>query len=88
MDDASIAEDLEVVDFDRGLTKQQQELIIPVDAVPSELIGTARDKFMNHWPSYSSAPRDSTPKSCTVYEHKDFPGMWLQEANDHVTGTY
>ncbi|KAE8454598.1 hypothetical protein EG329_000221 [Mollisiaceae sp. DMI_Dod_QoI] len=77
MDDASITKDLEVVDFGRGLTKQQQELIIPVDTVSSELIGAARDKFMNHWPSYSSAPRDSTPKSCTVYEHKDFPGLRL-----------
>lgn len=74
MDDASIADDFQVVDFSRGLTKQQEESIIPIDIVSSELITEARDKFMSHWPSYKSVPRDSTPKACTIYEHKDFPG--------------
>lgn len=77
IDDASIANDLQVVDFSRGLTKQQEESIIPVDTVSSELIAAARDKLMSHWPSYDSVPRDSTPKACTIYEHKYFPGLRL-----------
>jgi hypothetical protein len=64
------------VDFNRGLTSLQQESIVPVDSISSELIAEARDKFVGHWPSYRSpTPRDPEPKACTVYEHKDFPGM-------------
>ncbi|KUJ09398.1 uncharacterized protein LY89DRAFT_741111 [Mollisia scopiformis] len=75
MDDVDIDSDLEVVDFGRGLTKQQDKSIVPVDTISSELVATARDKFMSYWPSFDSVPRDSTPKACTIYEHKDFAGL-------------
>lgn len=74
MDDLSIDKDLSIVDFNRGLTSLQQETIVPVDTISSELIAEARDKFMGHWPSSNATSRDAEPKACTVYEHKDFPG--------------
>lgn len=76
LDDASVDGDLEVVDFRRGLTSEQKERITPVGSVSSEVIGKAQKGFKaSHQaiPVTSQEP-DSTPESCTIYEHKDFDG--------------
>lgn len=76
MDDASVDNDLEIVDFRRGLTPTQKERIVPVDTVSSELIDAARKTFR-----CSAQETDGTiealqamPDACTVYEYKDFDG--------------
>jgi len=78
MSDAAVDEDLDVVDFSRGLTAAQTEKIFPVDTVPSELIKDAWDTFKRseqHTHEEATDPLDM-PTPCTIYEHKDFPG-WL-----------
>jgi hypothetical protein len=77
MDDASVDGDMDVVDFRRGLTAEQQERIVPVDKVSSETIAAARKAFMetSSCRELGKFPEiDKLPPSCTVYEHKDFDG--------------
>ncbi|KAF4629995.1 hypothetical protein G7Y89_g8145 [Cudoniella acicularis] len=78
MSDAAVDEDLEVVDFKRGLTDTQKERIIPVDAVSSDLIAVAQSAFRNCDGGYVNGPeKDIKPNPCTVYEHQAFPGLRL-----------
>lgn len=75
MSDAAVDQDLEVVDFRRGLSDVQKEIIVPADTVPAELIEEARKVFKS---GQSGAEHESEdvqlPEACTIYEHKDFPG--------------
>lgn len=70
-------QDLEVLDFDRGLTDSQKETLVAVDTVPSELIDSAWKLFIAHGTDGGSDDKCSSnlPELCTIYEHKDFPGM-------------
>lgn len=75
MSDASVDQDLEVVDFRRGLTAAQKERIIPADTVPSELIEEARVAFKYFGQDNEEGTKvGGLPEACTIYEHKDFPG--------------
>ncbi|KAK6611837.1 alkylated DNA repair protein AlkB [Botrytis cinerea] len=73
MSDAAVTDDLEIVDFTRGLTPEQQEKLTPVGIVPSELIAKAQKDFMNTGAEYNSGH----PAACTIYEHSGFPGLRL-----------
>ncbi|KAJ5035128.1 uncharacterized protein L3040_008388 [Drepanopeziza brunnea f. sp. 'multigermtubi'] len=80
MDDAAVDGDLDVVDFQRGLTEAQREKLVPVDTVPSELIAAARKAFRGACREENAGPvademADADPAPCTIYEHKDFPGL-------------
>jgi hypothetical protein len=74
MDDAAVDEDLEIVDFSRGLTEAQKDRIVPVDTVPSELINSARKAFNGPTTNGEALASETIPDPCTVYEHKDFDG--------------
>jgi alkylated DNA repair protein alkB family protein 1 len=76
MSDASVDQDLDVVDFRRGLTDAQRERIVPADVVPSELIEEARVAFKlsGYDPAEGGDDAGALPEACTIYEHKDFPG--------------
>lgn len=68
MSDAAVSDDLEIVDFSRGLTPEQKEKMSPVGTVPSELIAKAQKDF-------AGAEYDpGHPEACTIYEHSGFPG--------------
>lgn len=72
MSDAAVNDDLEIVDFNRGLTPEQQEKMSPVGIVPSELIAKAQKDFVNAGVEYDPG----YPEACTIYEHSGFPGMF------------
>lgn len=71
MSDAAVHDDLEIVDFTRGLTPEQQEKLSPVGIVPSELIAKAQKEFMNT----EAEDEPGFPAACTIYEHSGFPGI-------------
>jgi hypothetical protein len=82
MDDAAIDNDLRVVDFTRGLSGSQKERIVPVEEISSELVVEAARAFKaqnvvegEEGVEGKGEDDDHAPSPCTVYEHKDFPGM-------------
>ena len=77
MEDAAVDADLEVLDFARDLTDEQKERLVAVDMVSSELIDSAWNAFKSEKKQDVIEYGDShkLPESCTIYEHKDFPGM-------------
>ena len=77
MDDASVDNDFDVVDFKRGLTPLQKESIVPVDRVSPELMVTARNAFQHSSQDADGETKISgaMPEACTVYEHKNFDGL-------------
>ncbi|RAL64918.1 hypothetical protein DID88_001510 [Monilinia fructigena] len=79
MSDAAVNDDLEIVDFNRGLTPEQQKKMSPVGIVPSELIAKAQKDFMNPGVEYDPV----FPEACTIYEHSGFPGLRLFPALLH-----
>ena len=76
LDDLAVDEDLQVLDFRRGLTSAQKEKLVAVGTIPSESIESARKAFnYDHKGDLSErADTEPSPAPCTVYEHKDFPG--------------
>ena len=78
LDDAAVDGDLEVVDFRRGLTPDQKKRIVEVGTVSSEVISTAQSSFRARSQEYGGDTSDSAsiPKPCTIYEHKDFDGLF------------
>ncbi|RDL41671.1 Clavaminate synthase-like protein [Venustampulla echinocandica] len=79
MTDAAVDEDLEIVDFHRGLTSVQMEKLVQVDTIPSELIAKAQKNFQTCEGEISDngLVTEHKPETCTVYEHRDFPGLRL-----------
>ena len=77
MDDASVENDADIVDFRRGLTPVQKEKIVLVDSVSSELIDSARLAFVHSGEDLNREINVSErkPDPCSVYEHKDFDGQ-------------
>jgi alkylated DNA repair protein alkB family protein 1 len=73
-DNISIDTDLNIVDFRRGLTPAQERSIVPVDTVSSEIIAEAEKAFKST-NGEELGDIKASPPSCTIYEHKDFPGM-------------
>ena len=84
MDDSAVDDNLEVVDFRRGLTGAQKEKIVTVGTVPSQLIGSAQKAFKGDGQDDHGNARasDFVPEPCTIYEHKDFDGKFLEKASD------
>lgn len=82
MSDAAVDQDLDVVDFRRGLTDVQKQRIVPVDAVKSDLIASAQKAFRTAGGKRAEdgVEVEIEPEACTIYEHQDFPG-WLNIRN-------
>ena len=78
MSDAAVDEDLEVVDFKRGLTDVQKERIVPVDIVKSDMIVSAQKAFRasSGKGEEDDVALETEPEPCTIYEHQDFPGQF------------
>jgi len=74
VEDSALDQDIDVVDFRRGLTEAQKEKIVPVASVPSELINVAQKVFIAEHQGREPKARN-VPEACTVYEHKDFTGQ-------------
>lgn len=76
MDDAAVDADLDIVDFNRGLTDAQREKLVSVGTVEAELIARAQKAYKFYGEDSMEEASDSgpLPTPCTVYEHKDFPG--------------
>jgi len=72
--DAGVDDDLEVVDFKRGLTEVQKDRIIPVGTVNSDLIVSAQKEFRISGGLGETSLVETEPEECTIYEHQDFPG--------------
>ncbi|KAN0089145.1 hypothetical protein V8E51_019405 [Hyaloscypha variabilis] len=79
MEDKAVNNDLDVLDFNRGLTPAQKEKLVAVDTVPSELIDSACKAFKGDATDEAAHDEDSSssPEPCIIYEHKDFPGLKL-----------
>jgi len=79
MDDAAVDADLDIVDFNRGLTDAQREKLVSVGTVEAELIARAQKAYKFYGEDSMEEASDSgpLPTPCTVYEHKDFPGLRL-----------
>ncbi|TVY41169.1 Alpha-ketoglutarate-dependent dioxygenase [Lachnellula occidentalis] len=79
MSDADVDQDLEVVDFRRGLTDVQKQRIVPVDDVKSDLIASAQKGFStsSEKGAEDGVEVENEPEACTIYEHQDFPGLRL-----------
>lgn len=83
IDGSAIDNDLEVVDFTRGLSDTQKAKITPVGTVSSETI-TAATMAFRRCGQVVEGESDGVvdaPKSCTIYEHKEFNGRCIP----HVT---
>jgi alkylated DNA repair protein alkB family protein 1 len=76
MSDAAVDDDVQVVDFKRGLTDAQKERIILIDTLPSDVIAKAQKAFggMGEKDLFRDGETFESPAPCTVYEHQDFPG--------------
>lgn len=76
MEDEAIDADMEVLDFARDLTDVQKERLVAVDTVSSELIYSAWRAFKSEEKQdvFDAVNSQKLPQSCTIYEHKDFPG--------------
>ncbi|KAG9231352.1 hypothetical protein BJ875DRAFT_122793 [Amylocarpus encephaloides] len=79
MTDDAVDEDLDIVDFRRGLTDEQKERIVPVAMIPCELIQEAQEAFkeMTETGPVIDDASGQKPEACTVYEHQGFPGLRL-----------
>lgn len=78
MEDVELDQDLEIVDFRRGLTDDQKEKLVPVGVVSSSNIAAAQQVFMESDLDGQGAKGmpASMPEACTVYEHKEFDGSY------------
>jgi alkylated DNA repair protein alkB family protein 1 len=76
MNDSDIDNDVDIVDFKRGLSDVQKAKIVPVATVPSETIAAAGMTFKYSGQKVDSDPEEllDAPNPCTVYEHKEFNG--------------
>ena len=74
MEEEALLSDLEIVDFQRGLSNTQKKSIKPVAVVSSEMIEAAQDAFKAEWTQDCSETAITPPDLCTIYEHVDFPG--------------
>lgn len=77
MNSSDIDNDLDIVDFERGLSVIQEAKIVPVATVLSETIMSACVAFQCHDQNADVEPRGlpNLPNPCTVYEHKEFNGQ-------------
>lgn len=77
MSDAEVTTDLAVVDFKRGLTEAQKEVIVPVDTISAEIITEAQRVFRESGENLCiSFDTGVEVEACTVYEHTSFPGTY------------
>ncbi|RQM07467.1 hypothetical protein DH86_00002888, partial [Scytalidium sp. 3C] len=74
MSDAEVDADLEIIDFQRGLSPAQKEKVRPVRTVSKEVISAAQRAFKFHGREDTGTREDefSQIQDCTVYEHVDF----------------
>jgi len=74
MDEAALLADLEIVDFQRGLSSIQQERVVPVAVVSSQMIEAAQKAFAAQITNLCAEKPIIPPDACTIYEHVEFPG--------------
>jgi alkylated DNA repair protein alkB family protein 1 len=83
-ENASIDADNDIVDFRRGLTSEQQKSIVPVDTISSQVIVEA-EKAFRRTNGLNEVVGDATiPNSCTIYEHKEFPGTYTLSVQHRI----
>lgn len=76
MEDKDVDSDPEVLDFRRGLSDAQKEKLVEVGRVQPELIAEAQSRFKASGKKENQQVEEvQLPETCTVYEHKDFPGV-------------
>jgi alkylated DNA repair protein alkB homolog 1 len=83
MEDEAVDQDLDVLDFARGLAEAQTKKLVAIDTVSSELIDSARKAFKSDGERIVVADEEesaSLPEHRTIYEHKDFPGTTLHRS--------
>jgi alkylated DNA repair protein alkB family protein 1 len=71
-----LANDLEVVDFGRGLSEEQKKVLLPVGKISAEAIGKACTAFRDFGKdAVSSEDKPAVVATeAIVYEHQEFPG--------------
>ena len=74
MDEETLLSDLDIVDFQRGLSSVQKKSVVPVAAVSSEMIAAAQEAFEVKSTDAPSVAPTTVPDACTIYEHVEFPG--------------
>jgi hypothetical protein len=80
MKPSDVDSNLQVIDFDRGLSEDQLQKLHAVATIPASTINDACAAFDDDAIPASARKEvnrtdDSLPVSiCTVYEHADFPG--------------
>lgn len=79
MNDADVDNDVDIVDFKRGLSDVQKAKLVPVATVPSETIAAAGMAFKRSGQMENSDSKGllDVPNPCTVYEHKEFNGQYI-----------
>lgn len=85
MSDAEVDADLEIIDFQRGLSPAQKEKVRPVRTVSKEVISAAQRAFKFHGREDTGTREDefSQIQDCTVYEHVDFDGENTLQKYEH-----
>lgn len=82
MEDSAIENDPAILDFNRGLSEEQKENLLVVGSVASEVIVEAQKTFrVSERGAEPEEEEANVPDACTVYEHKDFPGTFM---DNHV----
>jgi alkylated DNA repair protein alkB family protein 1 len=78
MNGSQVDEDLEIVDFRRGLSETQRAEIVPVATIPSRSIATATMAFKSYPQNLDEEPGEllNVPNPCTVYKHRKFNGKF------------
>ncbi|CAG8957694.1 hypothetical protein HYFRA_00000029 [Hymenoscyphus fraxineus] len=78
MSDSDVSNDVSIVDFKRGLTDTQKEVIVPVNTISAEVIGEAQRVFRESGKDLCvSGDMGVEVEACTIYEHTSFPGLKL-----------
>ncbi|KAF2434561.1 hypothetical protein EJ08DRAFT_668405 [Tothia fuscella] len=79
MGNEAINNDPNVVDFTRGLSQEQMKVLVPVETILSDLIATAGAAFESHTNLTHRVAIEAiySHPACTIYEHKEFPGLRL-----------
>jgi hypothetical protein len=83
MDDAAVNNDLSIVDFRRGLSEEQEKIIVPVDRIEGYLIVEAQMAFrVSHQKQrgeiaskIDEVGSEDKIQDRVIYEHLDFPGL-------------
>lgn len=76
MNNLAVDNDLDIIDFRRGLSDVQKLKLVPVGTVSTEAIAAAATAFKHHGQNAEKELQEliDVPAPCTIYEHKEFDG--------------